>query len=216
MALNENALFDEDYWDQMWDGADVDPLRLEGLINAGSTAFEMFCNRKLKARTFTYVEADHDPDNGVVYDPDYTIFDAPSANVFWFPTYPVNELAIFSVSGDVLSASTTYYADLGYILYGRAGKLIYDVGFDYGYRQNILTVWNGGYTEDSTEMALLQYLLYIAIKDMINAQNNQTYESERIGGYQYKVLAPGLLAKMQGLSPKVFSDLSKFKKVAFA
>ena len=59
MALNENALFDDIYWSAMWDGAvAVDPFLLESLINAGSTAFEIFCNRKLKARTYTYVEAD--------------------------------------------------------------------------------------------------------------------------------------------------------------
>ena len=211
MALNGNALIDGTYFNQMWQGEDLDPDRIEHFINAISTAFEKFCNRYLIERTYTYVSGDDDPPN-VYYVPEYTIFDAPPQTVFWFPTYPVSEITDFQITDEVITAATDYEADDGYLLYNRTGKLVYGYGFDYSYMQNVKVKWTGGYAPDSPEISHLRYLCFLAIKDIVNAPQNMTYSSETIGQYSYKTIPTYFLKSLQGLSPAVFSDISKYRK----
>ena len=214
MALNYNAIIDITYFNQMWQGEAIDPDRLENLINGISAAFDQFCNRPLVECVYTNVEGsqDLDADVPVVYNLDMTVFDAPPRTTFWYPTYPVASITSFSISGTAILPTTTYIADEGYILYRKAGKLIYDYGFDYPYRNNIITVWQGGYSLSSPEMSHLRYLCFLAIRDIINSPQNMTYESEKIGQYSYKTVPTYFLKTLQGLSPKVFSDMSKYRR----
>jgi hypothetical protein len=214
MALNENALIDKTFFDQMWQGQDIDPDRLDNIINAMSLAFELFCNRKLKERTYTYVEGDESAQNDIYYVPEYAIFDAPPKNIFWFPTYPVASITSFYISSVEITAATGYVADDGYILNKRTGRLVYEGGFDYNYLQNIQVVWKGGYPEDSAEMSHLRFLCISAMKDYINSPNNETFESEKIGNYSYKVLSPYFLNSLSGYSPKVYNELKRYRKEA--
>lgn len=214
MSLNRSALIDKTYFEQMWQGEDIVPDRLENLINAVSASIEKFCNRPLVRHSYTYVEVEEDTGNNIYYIPEYTIFDAPPKNILWMPTYPVSVISYIEISGVELSASTGYTADDGYILYDRTGKLVYDYGFDYPYRQNVKVKWTGGYADNSAEMSHLRYLCFLAIKDIINAPQNMTYESEKIGQYSYKTVPTYFLKSLQGLSPKVFSDLSKYRREA--
>jgi hypothetical protein len=41
-----------------------------------------------------------------------------------------------------------------------------------------------------------------------------TYESEKIGQYSYKTIPTYFLKALQGLSPQVFSDISKYRREA--
>ena len=214
MALNANALIDATYFEQMWQGEDIDPDRLENFINAISSAFELFCNRRLKERSYTYEESENAPANSVYYDLDYTTFNAPISRTFWFPTYPVSALTYFEISGIEISVSTNYIADVGYILFNNTGKLIYDYGFDYPYLQNIKAKWTGGYADNSPEMSHLKYLCFLAMKDIFNAPQNMTFEQEKIGQYSYKTIPTYFMTSLQGLSPKVFSDISKYRREA--
>jgi hypothetical protein len=215
MGYNSNAIIDLTYFQQLWTGTAVDPDRLEYIVNAVSTVFDRFCNRPLKERIYTYVSGtDDDFDEGVEYEyiPEYTIFDAPKDNVFWFPTYPVSEIYEFLISDIEITSSTDYTADSGFILYSDKGKLIYNDGFDYNYLQNIKVKWKGGYASTSIEMSQLQYLCFLTIKDILNAPNNMTFKSEKIMQYSYTTIDPSFLKELQGLSPRVFSDLSKYRR----
>lgn len=215
MALNYNALIDEEYFTTMWDGEnDFNVDRLHNLINSVSTAFEKFCNRYLKERTFVSDEDDIDEDEGIFFIPEYSIFDAPKGNTFWFPTYPVKEIDSFLISGTEIALSTDYTATEGYILYKSKGKLVYNYGFGYPYMNNVVVDWTGGYANDSIEMAHLKYLCFLVVKDTINAPQNMTYQSEKIGNYSYKTMPTYFLKALQGLSPIVFSDLYKYRKEA--
>lgn len=214
MALLEHAIIDRTYFEQMWTGADVDIDRLENFINSVSASFEKFCNRKLKERTYTYDEEEVDSSAGIYYVPEYTIFDAPRNEIFWFPTYPVSSISHFEISGIEITAATAtdYTGDDGYILYKKTGKLIYMDRFDYPYMQNVRMKWTGGYADDSAEMYDLKHLCFLTIKDLLNAPQNMTYESERIGQYQYKTVSTFYMKQLQGLSPKVFSELVTYRR----
>jgi hypothetical protein len=214
MALNANALIDVTYFNQMWQDESLDPDYIENCINAVSSSFEKFCNRNLKQRSYTYVSDDEDAEANIYYVPEYCIFDAPPKNIFWFPTYPVSEVSYFEVSGIevALSTNNSYMADDGYLLYNRSGKLFYSYGFDYPYSQNVRVKWIGGYADNSMEMSHLKYLCFMTLKDFVNAPQNMTYQSETIGQYSYKTIATTLLTQLQGLSPNVFADLSKYRR----
>jgi hypothetical protein len=219
MSLNKNALIDLDYYYQMEGDAPEDLSErdsVEALINAVSTQFEIFCNRLLVERTFTY--DDTDSDNYDVNLLHYAIFDAPKAATFWFPTYPVSTLTKFEISGTELSvaASDDLDASDGYILYNRRGKLVYSGGFDYPYLQNVKVIWKGGYNKNHIEYADLQYLCYMAIKNYVNAPENSMMESERMGNYTYKLISPYFQKELKGYSPQIFENLMKYRKVAFA
>jgi hypothetical protein len=221
MALNKNALIDTTYYFQMANDEEMledERIKnmIEAMINAVSMQFEIFCNRVLVERTFTY--DDTDTDN---YDANYlhyAVFDPPKTATFWFPTYPVASITEFSISGETLSvaASDDYDASDGYILYNRRGKLIYAQGFDFGYLQNIKTIWKGGYAEDSQEISELKYLCFMAIKNYVNAPENSMMESERMGNYSYKLMSPFFQKELRGYSPQIFENLMKYRKVAFA
>jgi hypothetical protein len=218
MALNANALMDTTYFFQMNDddSSISDPEqknRLEDLINAVSTVFERFCNRTLKARDFTYDSEDQNYDPNYLH---YAVFDGPKKHTFWFPTYPVNSLTSFYVSGVEISAAAAddYDASNGYILYGKQGKLIYSQGFDFGYLRNVKVAWNGGYTDDHVEMANLKYQCFQAIRQYINAPSNALLESERIGNYSYKIVSTQFQQELRGFAPQVFENLMTYRKVA--
>ena len=212
MSLNANALINKTYFEQMWQGEDLSTDRLENFINTVSMAFEKFCNRPLIERTYTHVLADDAPNNGIYYIPEYTIFDSPPQTIFWFPTYPINTITSFEISGITISAATGYTADTGYVLYNHTGKLVYTYGFDYPYLQNVKVKWKGGHSVNSVEMSHLRYLCFITIKDLINAPQNMTFEQEKIGQYSYKTMPTQVMTSLQGLSPKVFADLGKYRK----
>ena len=214
MALNANALIDATYFEQMWQGEEIDPDRLENFINAISSAFELFCNRRLRARSYTYDPDEESETNRIYYVPEYSVFNAPPKNIFWFPTYPVVSISYFEISGTELEASTGYLADTGYILYSSTGQLVYDYGFEYPYRQNVKVKWTGGYLDNSPEMSHLKYLCFLAMKDIFNAPQNMTFEQEKIGQYSYKTIPTYFMTSLQGLSPKVFSDISKYRREA--
>lgn len=216
MALHRCALIDKTYFNHMWTGDTVDNDYLENLINGISASIELFCNRPLTEVSYTFEESEHDEANNVYYIPELTIFDAPPKATFWFPTYPISTLTYFEISGIQISAADAddYSADTGYVLYKRRGKLIYADGYDYPYLQNVQVKWKGGYPADSAEMSHLKYLCFLAMKDSLNAPQNMTYEMEKIGNYSYKTASPYTLTKLQGLSPKVFADLSKYRREA--
>ena len=214
MALNSNALIDLDYYEIMSQETDYDEDYIENLINTVSTGFEKFCNRYLKERTYTYVEDDEDLTANIYYVPHYTVFDAPFNSVFWFPTYPISNIDYFEISGNEVEESTTYVADVGYKIYKRTGKLVYLYGFDYPYLQNVKIVWTGGYSESSLDMSHLKYLCFVVIKDILNSPQNSTFKSEKIGMYSYETMPTYFLKSLEGLSPKVFSDLSKYRREA--
>ena len=219
MALNDNALIDTTYFYQMY--ADEDFLEdekektmIEDMINAVSSEFEKFCNRKLVARDYTYDTESNDYNIDLLH---YALFDAPQGYTFWFPTYPVNSVSEFLVSGLEISvaAADDYDASNGYLLYPRKGKLIYSQGFDFSYLQNVQVKWNGGYGEDHESMSDLKYLCFSAIKQFMNAPDNELMQSERIGNYTYKLMSPEFQRELRGLAPTIFENLMPYKKVAF-
>jgi hypothetical protein len=219
MGLNNNALIDTTYFYQMyvdedWLEDEKEKTRIEEMINAVSSEFEKFCNRKLKARDYTY-----DPEDTSDYSIEnlhYAIFDAPQGSTFWFPTYPVNSITEFIISGTAITvaASNDYDASDGYMLYPRRGKIIYGQGFDYSYLQNVQIKWNGGYDDDHESMSDLKYLCFSAIKQFINAPDNEMLQSERIGNYTYKLMSPEFQRELRGLAPTIFENLMSFKRVA--
>ncbi len=221
MALNKNALIDSMYYFQMSDTADLiedEKIKLmtEDLINAVSTQFEKFCNRTLKERTFT-----HDITDTTNYDANflhYCIFDAPKMASLYLPTYPIASITKLEISGVEISvaASDDYDASNGYILYNSAGRIIYSQGFDFPYLQNVKIIWKGGYNDDHSEMSDLKYLCFMAIKNYVNAPENTTMESERMGNYAYKLMSPYFQKELRGYSPQIFENLMKYRKVAFA
>ena len=217
MSLNANAIMDATYFNQMWQGEELTVDRIEHFINAVSTAFEKFCNRFLIERSYTFddddlIDEESEPIKGIYNIPEYTIFDAPPQTSFWFPTYPVSSVSLFQISGTEISSATDFLGDNGYILYNRTGKLVYSYGFDYPYLQNVKVKWIGGYSSSSIEMSHIRYLCFLSIKDIINSPQNMTYESEKIGQYSYKTIPTYFLKSLQGLSPKVFSDLKSYRK----
>ena len=218
MSLNINAIIDNDYFDTLWDGEVLGEGVFDAIVNAISTSFEKFCNRNLIERTYTYVEEDHSLINKIIYSPEYSIFDGPRGNNFYFPTYPITSITSFSISGTAITeaAITEYEADDYYKLYKNRGLLVYEGGFDYGYYQNVLTVWKGGYASGSMELEHLKYLCYLCVKDYINAPENMQIQSESIGNYKYSLMSSSLLTKLQGYSPNVFSELaSNYRREVF-
>jgi hypothetical protein len=202
------------------DGGPIDEFVIRTL-NSTSTIFEKFCNRRLKARYYSYDPADVAPINnedpledGIVYeyDPDYTIFDPPDYNKFYFPTYPVNSIQKLLITDVEVTASTDYLATDGYVLYNKRGLIIYDQGFDYGYLKNVKVKWNGGYADGTNEMYELQWLLLQAMKFVINAPANPLLQSETIGSYQYQNYSGFVLNTLKGFSPEVFVNLGRFRR----
>ena len=219
MGLNENALMDTTYFYQMypdedWIEDEKEKTRIEDLINAVSSEFEKFCNRKLKARDYTY---DSESEDYNIDNLHYALFDAPYGSTFWFPTYPVNSLSEFLVTDDEVSAAASddYDASDGYRLYSRRGKIVYAQGYDYPYLQNVKVKWNGGYDEDHESMSDLRYLCFSAIKQFLNAPDNEMMQSERIGNYTYKLMSPEFQRELRGLAPTIFENLMPYRKVAF-
>lgn len=221
IELIEKALIDGEYFYQMWDGGELDSDKLNNTINAVSTSFELFCNRPLKEFSYTY-DPDDEEDNegnptGIYYVPEYTIFDGPQSTFLYLPTYPIDSITELLITDVEIIPSTTYLADVGYMLYEKTGKIIYDYGFDYGYLKNVKIKWKGGYPEDSIEMAQLKFLCFSAIKDLLVSEEHiGNYESEKIGNYSYKIMSPFLITKLQGLSPNIFYNLKKYRREVFA
>ena len=219
-SLNENALIDTDYYYAMvGDEAEGDLEErnaIETLINAVSSQFEKFCNRKLKARNYTYDSGDtNDYDIDLLH---YAVFDAPQGYTFFFPTYPVNSISEFLVSGLEISAAAAddYDASDGYQIYPRRGKLIYSQGFDYSYLQNVQIKGNRRSRTTPVVIGALQYLCFSTIKQYMNAPDNEMLQSERIGNYTYKLMSPEFQRVLRGLAPTIFENLMPYKKVAFA
>lgn len=217
LELNANALIDIETFYHMFkilvDGSldEEDPdkkITITWAINSVSKAFESFCNRPLKAQDYTYDQTK------AWYSQSMSIFDPPRYSTFFFPTYPINSVTIFTVRDIIIPLSTNGLATDGYILYNKTGKLIYEQGFDYGYFQTIKTSWNGGYNIESDEMAELQALCFKMVKAILTAQSNPMLQSETIGGYQYQMFSPTVISNMKGMSPDVFQSLGRYKREA--
>lgn len=217
LTLNANALLDLNTFYHMYktlvnsnlDEDDPDKkIMITWAINGVSESFERFCNRPLKARDYSYLPAD------ASYNPDFAIFDPPKANVFWFPTYPVNSLTTFLVYDTAVTASTDNLATDGYILYNKTGKLIYDQGFYIGYYKTIKTKWNGGYSTTSYELAELQMLCFKMINALLQMKSNPLLQGETIGGYQYQLFSPTLINTMRGMAPDVYAALGRYRREA--
>jgi len=209
-ALLDHKLFYKMYQQQVdpnftEDGGDKDEFVIR-TINAASTIFEKFCNRRLKARSYSYAT-----DQGFETDLDYTIFDPPKSNRFWFPTFPVISITTFLIRDVTVTASTDYLATDGYILYKNKGLLVYDQGFDYGYHRCVKIKWRGGYEDDTPEMFELQHLLFQAIKIIINSPENPLLQSETIGSYQYQNYSGFVLNSLKAFSPEIFVNLGRFR-----
>lgn len=217
MPLNSNALLTFEEFTTFYghDAFTIDIQVIESLINQVSTLFENFCNRILKATTFTYDSQSQNYDVNLL---NYCVFDPPPNTIFYFPTYPVNSLTTFSISGTVIPAasSTDYLGETGYVLYNKSGKLLYIYGFDYGYFKNVKAIWNGGYSETSVEMSELKRLCFDMCKSILNQPDNFNIQSETIGQYQYQLISPTLQKTMYGLPPNIYTSLSKYKRIYFA
>jgi hypothetical protein len=216
MALSDNAFIGVDYFNLMSgdelviessSGQSNDELRLINLINSITKFFECFCNRTLKTRDFSYISTD------LSYNPQYSIFDPPPKETFWFPTYPVNTLTTFIIGEDVILPSINYEDNDGYFLYNHIGKLIYSYGFDYGCLQNIKVKWNGGYKTTHEEYAELQYLTYLFTKSLFDNDPNQDgIISETLGNYKYTKTNPKDLSQYLGVPSFIFHTLNNYKR----
>lgn len=217
MSLSSHAFIDRTYFNSMSgesiSAGSADETKLFNLINFSVKVFDSFCKRKLKARDFSYVSS------SVNYDPEYSIFNPPIGDTFWFPTYPVNSLTTFIISSDTITEATDYDDIDGYYLYKHLGKLVYEYGFDPGYNKNIKAVWNGGYnsTNHPDDYASLQYLQYCFVKELWSSvPGDDRIISESIGNYRYTLASPDALAKFFGISPVIFHNLSRFKREVIA
>lgn len=221
MSINSNSFIDIDYYNSMVGESDLiivsssgqsyDEIRLTNLINMVATFMELFCDRLLKARDFSYISTEDS------YDPKYSIFDPPPKSIFWFPTYPVNTITTFIISDTTILPASSYDDDTGYFLYNSTGKLVYYYGFDYGYNQNIKVKWNGGYTTDHKEYEELQYLQYLLVNNFWNNDpNDDGLLSETLGNYKYTKADPKTLAKFFGVPPFIFYSLSNYRRTAIS
>jgi hypothetical protein len=210
MGLNASSFVDLEYFNIM-SGLAITAGSSEEIIfnnfaNSVINNMEYFCSRKLKEKEYSSTDEE---------DEDFTIFDGIQGTTFWFPTYPISELTLFSISGVTISPSTAFDDSTGYFLNKKMGKLVYFGGFDYGYLQNIKADYTGGYNSESLEYAELQVLSYEMISDLYNNKNesnNSELISEKIGGYSYTRAKPKELEKYQGMFPDVFSKLYKYKR----
>jgi hypothetical protein len=215
MALNTNAIIDTDYYNLMRSStivADSDEeIKLHNIINAISSMFESFCNRRLKSREYSYLIAD------ATYDFSYSIFNGPSGSYFWFPTYPINSITTFIIGTETITPATSYDLDDGYHLYPSKGLLVYNSGFDYGYLNNVFVKWDGGYAASSVEWSELQFLCFETIKTILNTEDvNKNFFAEKMGNYSYTQFPNYALNQIRALTPEVFQGLLRFRKEAFA
>jgi hypothetical protein len=175
-------------------------------INYTTVLFERFCNRKLKARDFSF-----DPES-VNFDEAYTVFDGPAGFNFYFPTYPVNEVYSFFINGEQIPESQNYLGTDGYLLYKNKGLIKYNRGFHVGYWKNVKVNWNGGYTENSPEYMALKHMSLEMVKTIMNMPKNTNLQSEKIGNYAYTLLAPNQMKELKGVCPHIFSALGMYRK----
>jgi len=215
MSLLSFALIDTDYYKTMMGLSSLDQATTDkviNLINKATVAFEDFCNRPLKARTFDYAPLDGQGQDNADYSERYAIFDGITGVEFYFPTYPVNSVTSFYIN-DVEIIAATDYSDLtGYHLKNAVGKLVYYGSFYYGYVKNIKAKWNGGYTANHAELEELKYLCFDMVRTLVNVPNNPNLQSEKIGNYSYTNYSPLMLKEMQGLNAQIFSDLRRYRK----
>lgn len=208
--LSANAFIDYAYYNSIFGTTyAVTDEKLIILINTVTEIFETVCNRFLKARDFSYISTD------VAYNPEFSIFDPPEKDIFYFPTYPVNTLTTFKISGTIITSATDYDGDDGYVLYNNIGKLVYTDGFDFGYFKNIETKWNGGYASGSHYYSSLQYWSALAVNKFLNNPVDSELVSESIGNYKY-TKNPEYLSQFKGLFPDVYLNLLQLRKREFA
>jgi hypothetical protein len=208
--LDTSSFIDLEYFNTMTglsivEGSDEE-TRFIVCANAVINIMEYFCGRKLKSRTYLYTNAD---------DEEFTIFDAPEGTNFWFPAYPVTNIAAFYISDVLIAAATSYSDTTGYFLNKKMGKLTYFYGFDYNYLQNIKTSYTAGYGYATLEYRDLQKISYDLIFDMYDNSSGVSSSnviSERIGEYSYTKANPKDLTKFQGIFPDQFFALSKYKR----
>jgi hypothetical protein len=192
--------------------------RLSSIINSNILIMEKFCNRPLKARNF-YYEAPVEELEGEIYNYDekYSTFNPPEGTSFWFPTYPVNSITEFLITGTAISPSTDYTGDDGYILYKSKGNLYYSGGFDYGYFNNVKIKWNGGYSsshiEDYNQLQYIQFLFTKFLYD--NDPINDSIIKETLSNYSYTRANPKDLADFMGIPILVFNLLNSYRRMYF-
>lgn len=208
MALNSSSFIDLEYFNTM-SGLTIvvgstEETIFNNFANSVINLFEYFCSRKLKERDYSSTDEE---------DAEFTIFDGINGNTFWFPTYPISEVTLFSISDITILPATSFDDSSGYFLNKKMGKLVYFGGFDPNYLQNIKSDYTGGYNSDSLEYAELQSLSYKMIFDLYNSSSDSSdLVSERIGDYSYTKANPKDMTKYQGLFPNIFFALSKYKR----
>lgn len=202
ITLDEFFIFSETDSNQSLDYQD----KIKMLINHVSLLFERFCNRKLKARDFSYDMESED------FDPKYSIFDGPMGFNFYFPTYPINSISEFIVGDKTVLPAQTFRDSNGYQLYESKGLLVYHRGFDYGYPKNVKALWNGGYKEDSIEMQSLKFMCFEMIKTILNSPERTNFQSEKIGNYSYTNFSLQNIKELHGLCPAILSSLSAYRR----
>jgi hypothetical protein len=211
VTLSSQCFIDLEYFNTNFNSTIIknseDQDKLYNILNYIVALFEHLTGRILKARDFSSdVQL-------ASYSEEYTNFDGPRGNIFWFPTYPVNSITSFSISGTTISAATDYQGDTGYLLYKELGKLIYFGGFDYGYFKNIVVNYNAGYGSTHKYYSELQYLTYLlASEQYVLEAGNENLIAETIGNYKYVRLNPRDLEKFKGLYPKIYYGIMKFRR----
>lgn len=222
LTISDSSFIDVDYFNMMAgevlvpvssSSQSVDEMRLITLINSMAYFMENFCGRLLKARDFSY-----DP-NDTAYNPQYSIFDPPDKDTFWFPVIPVNELTEFIITDETIVPATDNLGEDGYILYPTKGALYYALGFDAGYKQNIKAIWNGGIDEtlQPDDYAQLQYIQYLLSKQMFDSDPiNDNIIKETLANYDYTKANPKDLAEYMGVPIFVFNLLGTYKRYYFA
>jgi len=210
VALSAYSFIDDKYYKIMEDVEDIDDKnKVHHIMNFSISFMEDFCNRKLKARDFSYVIGSEDDEN-TDYDEKYSIFDSKKGTIFYFPTYPVNSISALYISGVEIVAATYYLDTEGYFLYKESGKLVYYDGFDYDYNQNIKIKWNGGYSSTDLHYSELQYIQYNIAKKFIEEDIIDTgLLSESLGNYRYSKATPEEMSETMGLPVFIFKKFNE-------
>ncbi len=169
------------------DGSQQDAL-LESLIRQCTALFENVCNRKFKARNYSY-----DPDSDD-YDADNAILSGNDTGELVLPQFPVNSLTTLIVDGITIPEPS---------LYGRDG-MIMNVFFPKGV-QNVKVVYNAGYAEipGDLEMVCIEQCAWLF---------KQSPAGGNLLGVSSKSLADGSVSySARGLLPTAKEVLQKYR-----
>lgn len=174
-------------------------LVLELLINSMSSFMERETDRKLLARTYSYL---------VAADKDDAIGDGDGTTWFFTKQYPINSVTTLLIGDDTISAASSWSAD-GYFIYPGEGKIYYESGFDAGYSQNIRLIYNAGYATTTPEYDTLNLLCCALVKYIWDNKARLGLQSEFLGRYRY---TRGMLKETDAW---IFETLHTFRRRSF-